>query len=196
MQWILDNIVELTGSLLGIVYVLLASKQNVWCWLVGNISVALYIVVFFMAKLYGDVLLQFFYLIMGFYGWYLWLNNNKENEKTSIRLIDKQSLILLTVITLLGTFIIGFLLSYTDNTIPYWDGFTTALGLAGTWMTAKKYLESWLMWIFANFVCVGVYYYKGLYPTVVFYFIMAVLAYRGYLIWRNELKSEGVCLKK
>jgi len=189
LHWVLVNKTELTGSVLGIIYVLLASRQNVWCWLSGIISCGLYIVVFLGQKLYGDMLLQVFYLLVGFYGWYIWLKRTDKKTGTSISRM-RLTLILWCLLAIgIMTFAFGFLLTFTDDPIPYWDGFTNALGLTGTWMTARKYIENWGLWIFTNLVCVGIYFYKGLYPTVVFYFIMAVLAYRAYLIWNRELKK-------
>ena len=189
IEWIIANYVELVGAVLGIVYVLLAIRQNIWCWSVGIVSVAFYILIFYMVRLYGDMSLQIFYLIMGFYGWYAWFYAKGSADKLNISKIKRPILIIMFLAVVLMTPLFGYILTYTDDPIPYWDGFTTALGLVGTWMTARKYLENWLLWIFANIVCVGVYYYKELYPTVVFYAIMAVLAYRGYLIWGKELKQ-------
>lgn len=187
IDWITHNYIELIGSLLGIAYVLLAIKQNILCWLIGIISCAIYMVVFFVTKLYGDMSLQAFYLVMGFYGWYAWYKQNDSTGKIVITSVSRSVFLWLLFSIVTMTWAFGYILTFTDDPIPYWDGFTNALGLAGTWMTARKYLENWLLWIFANVVCVGIYFYKGLYPTVVFYAIMALLAYRGYLIWQKEL---------
>ncbi|MDD3876342.1 MAG: nicotinamide riboside transporter PnuC [Bacteroidales bacterium] len=190
INWLSTHAVELTGSILGILYVLYASRQNIWCWLLGIISCALYIIVFFTAKLYGDMSLQVFYLVLGFYGWYSWLKKTKDDVNPAIKNTSKVLFIWVLISVLIMTLGFGYLLTFTDDPIPYWDGFTNALGITGTWMTARKYIENWLLWIFANLVCVGVYMYKGLYPTVVFYLIMTLLAYRAYLIWYKELNAQ------
>ncbi len=137
------------------------------------------------------MLLQVFYLVVGFYGWYLWLRKKKKQQQTQIRIMPlKMRLFTLSAIVLM-TWICGYLLTFTDDPIPYWDGFTNALGLTATWMTARKYIENWWLWIFTNLVCCGIYYYKELYPTVVFYLIMALLAYRAAIIWNKELKTKN-----
>lgn len=190
-NWILDNYIELIGSILGVFYVLLASKQNIWCWLMGIVSCALYIFVFFAARLYGDMALQFFYLIMGFYGWYAWFIKKNGKKVLKINTIKHSFIVFMLLSVSAMTVIFGYMLSFTNNPIPYIDGFTSALGLAGTWMTARKYIENWWLWIFANTFCVGVYLYRDLYPTAIFYLIMAILAYRGYIIWKNEFKFQN-----
>ncbi len=186
-DWMVENYIELIGSCLGIIYVLLASRQNIWCWLIGILSCGLYIMVFFIEKLYGDMSLQVFYLIMGIYGWILWHSKRNNSEEIKIHYIKLFQFIYLLVFIFISTVGFGYILSLTEDPIPYWDGFTNALGLAGTWMTARKYIENWLLWIFANIVCAAIYYYKGLYPTVVFYLIMSLLALRGYYLWKKEI---------
>ncbi len=188
-NWLSANIIEVAATVLGISYVLLAIKQNIWCWLLGIVSVALYIIIFFTERLYGDAALQLFYLFFGFYGWYHWYFGSAKPNSLPVTSIPKKTAWVLAVAIALSSFVFGYVLSFTDSDIPYWDGFTTALGLAATWMTARKYLENWLLWIFANAVCVGVYYYKGLYPTVFYYIILALLAYRGYTIWKKDIKT-------
>lgn len=137
------------------------------------------------------MLLQAFYLLVGFYGWYLWLRKEKQTQQTRISHMPfKMRLITIIVIGLM-TVVFGYLLTLTDDPIPYWDGFTNALGLAATWMTARKYLENWWLWIFTNLLCCIIYYFKELYPTVIFYFIMAVLAYRAAIIWNKELNIKN-----
>ncbi len=56
---------------------------------------------------------------------------------------------------------------FTDSPIPYWDAFTTALSFTATWMLARKILEHWILWIIVDAVSMGLYLYRGLYPTLV-----------------------------
>jgi len=191
--WISSNHIELLASVLGIVYVILATRQNIWCWLAGIINVALYIFIFFDARLYGDMSLQMVYLLLSIYGWYSWKYGRSGGKEklniTSLKL--KRSMFLLMIVVILSV-LFGYMLSYTNSDIPYWDGLTTALGLIATWMTARKILENWLVWIFTDLLCVGIYYYKELNPTAVFYLIMTILAVIGYYKWKRSMKEETV----
>ncbi|MDT8307893.1 MAG: nicotinamide riboside transporter PnuC [Bacteroidales bacterium] len=193
IHYLTAHYIEVAGFILGIGYVLLAMKQNVWCWILGIGNVILYIIVFYDSALYGDMMLQIFYLFMSFYGLYSWLTVKKTVSTKSGSAISTTSkkvwagiLIFVIVISISG----GYLLSFTDNTIPYWDGITTALGLAATWMTAKKLLENWLVWIFTDLLCTVLYFYKSLYPTSIFYLIMSILAIIGYYRWRKEINNH------
>ncbi len=190
IRWIALNYLEVIGSILGIVYVILATKQNIWCWYAGIVNVSIYIFVFIDARLYGDMALQMFYLVMSFYGWYKW-KYTKTDKKSELRIsnISLNLFWLILAITIVLSVGFGYLLTFTNTDVPRWDGVTTALGLIGTWMTAKKYIENWLVWIVANILCVGIYFYKELYPTVGFYTIITILAIIGYYQWKKEIKK-------
>lgn len=190
--WLAEHWIELLASLLGILYVLLALKQNIWCWPVGLVNVALYILVFYRARLFGDMVLQGFYMVMAVYGWYNWKYGKSGQEADTLKItkIPLKTFGVMILLTAAASWGFGYVLSRTVSTIPYWDGATTALGLAGTWMTARKYLENWLFWIFTDLLCVGVYFYKGLHLTVVFYAVLAVMAGIAYIEWRKEYKKN------
>jgi nicotinamide mononucleotide transporter len=189
IQWVTLNYIEVIGSIIGIIYVILATKQNIWCWYAGIINVTIYIFVFFDARLYGDMALQMFYLVMSFYGWYEWkFSKTVKSKKVGISNIKRNLLLFVFVVTIILSIGFGYLLTFTKTDVPHWDGVATALGLIGTWMTARKYLENWLVWIVTNIICVGIYFYKGLYPTVGFYTIITILAVIGYFKWKKELQ--------
>ncbi len=80
---------------------------------------------------------------------------------------------------------------FTDSTIPGWDAFTTALSIVATWMLARKILEHWFIWVLVNIVSVGLYIYKGLFPTVVLFIVYATMAIVGYFEWRKEMRINA-----
>lgn len=189
MEWLANNWIELTASVLGVAYVFLALKQKVLCWPVGIVNVGMYIYVFFQARLYGDMALQAFYLVMGFYGWYRWsFGKNSGEEKLPIVRIKRRTGIVLAILTAISTIIFGIILTASSSSIPYWDGATTALGLAATWMTARKHLENWLVWVFTDLLCTGIYIYKELHMTSVLYFVLAIVAIFGWYEWKKNLR--------
>ncbi|MBN2863150.1 MAG: nicotinamide mononucleotide transporter [Bacteroidales bacterium] len=84
-SWIIDNYIEIFGAVTGIIYVFLEIRQNIWLWPVGIITSAVYIWVFFDGKLYADMSLQGYYLVISILGWYWWLKKRngggREEEK-------------------------------------------------------------------------------------------------------------------
>ena len=99
-----------------------------------------------------------------------------------------------TGIILIITFVIIFagiwfvLERFTDSTIPGWDAFTTALSIVATWMLAHKIIEHWYLWMIVNVVSIGLYLYKGLYPTVILFIVYAIMAFVGLREW-NRVKA-------
>ena len=63
---------EVVAVIAAIAYLLLAIRQNIWCWLGAAISTAIYVYLFFDAKLYMESALNLFYLGMAIYGWSVW----------------------------------------------------------------------------------------------------------------------------
>ena len=98
---------------------------------------------------------------------------------------------------LAGTFLVAFaaiafvLIRWTDSTVPYGDSFTTAMSIVGMWMLAQKYVEQWLVLIAVDVVCVGLYLYKGLYPTAGLYALYTVIAVFGYFKWLRMMKTQN-----
>ena len=60
---------EVIAVVLAIGYLLLAIRQNIWCWLCAGISTAIYVWLFIGARLYMESVLNGFYFIMAIYGW-------------------------------------------------------------------------------------------------------------------------------
>ena len=77
----------------------------------------------------------------------------------------------------------------TDSTVPWWDSFTTALSIIAMWMLAHKYVEQWLVWLVVDIVSCGLYIYKDLYFTSFLYGFYAVIAFSGYLKWKQLMNS-------
>ncbi len=71
-DWITGNFFEIFGAVTGILYVFLEIRQTLWLWPVGIITSAVYIWVFFSGKLYADMSLQGYYLVISILGWYWW----------------------------------------------------------------------------------------------------------------------------
>ncbi|MPQ45976.1 nicotinamide riboside transporter PnuC [Marinifilum sp. N1E240] len=195
MDWIIDNIIEIIGTIAGLIFLYLEIKQNKWLWPVGLLTSVMYIYVFFVAKLYADMSLQFYYVFISIYGWIIWSHGSNQSKKELpvTHLSRKLFLILFGVSMAIYVFISYVLVNFTDGSVPYWDAFTTALSIVATWMLARKILEQWLVWVVVNSVSLGLYIYKGLYPTSILFFFYTVLAVIGYLQWKKDmLRSQAM----
>jgi len=187
--WVQDHLIEILGALFGLLYLYLSIRQNILLWPVGLLTSLMYTLVFFQSRLYADMSLQVYYIIISIYGWYYWIIHRKKSEKNivSIKRISRNLFVVLLLISAILWLIISFILiKYTDADLPILDAFTTALSITATWMLAKKYLEHWLFWVVIDAVSTGLYIYKGLYPTVILFIVYTTLAITGYLEWKKS----------
>ena len=182
------SIIESTAVFFSVLYVVLAIKENIWCWGAAAISVILYIYICYTAQLYPETGLQFFYLLMAIYGYYQW-NKNDSSSKIQQWTITKHLFILL--LGALLTFLMGFYFSiYTNAAMPLVDSFTTVFSVFATYMVTKKVIENWLYWIVIDAVSVYLYFSRDLQLTSLLFLAYTVIAVFGYFSWlkrNNEL---------
>lgn len=179
---------ELLAVLTGVVYVVLASRNNPWCWPWGIVSSALWAyAAYLLFDLYVDALLQVFYVIMGIYGWYQWTRGQQGQMLPITRLSSSQHLVIIPV-GLGMSFIIGYLFAaYTPAAATYLDAFTTVFSIAATFMVVHRKLDNWLYWIVVDSVYCYLYFSRGGYLFALLFVVYTVIAISGYLKWRKEL---------
>ena len=188
--WQHQTWLEIIGVITGLLCVYLAAVNNIWNWPLAIISVGIYIFIFFDARLYADMGLQFYFLGMNIYGWYYWSRKPATEKKTPVMRITRREVLLCVIAIIIFTFILGSVLKYTPASYPYIDSFCTACSLVAQVFLARKVLENWLIWIFVDIIYVGVYIFKGLDLTAVMYAIYVGIALLGYIDWKKDYKKQ------
>ncbi|MEA1872819.1 MAG: nicotinamide riboside transporter PnuC [Bacteroidota bacterium] len=196
-DWIVQNWFELIAAFLGVIGVFLQIYQKPLYWLVSLVMVSMYIWVYFDSGFYADMSLQVYYFVISIYGWLFWMFGKKKQTVNTAKKdipvtnLTRKSLIVSALISLVLFVGIYLILKYlTDSSVPLGDAFTTALSFVATWMLARKILENWLFWIVADIVSVGLYIYKGLYPTAALFAFLTVMAVFGYFTWKKDMVSR------
>ncbi len=195
IKWLSGNCIELLGAVLGIAYIFFSIRQSILTWPVGLLTSVLYVWVFFASKLYADMGLQMYYVVISIYGWYEWLRGNQSNHSVPIKVSRLSSKLgfMLSIVSLFLFFLIWFILkNYTDSPVPMADALSTALSIVATWMLARKILEHWLVWIFVDAFSIGLFIYKDLLPTVILFVVYTVMAVAGFIEWKKEIVVEKV----
>lgn len=186
----MTSAVEAAAVLLGIAAVYLSTRQHVWTYPLGIVSVFLYIDIFYQVRLYADMGLQVFFIVLQAYGWYEWLYGGENRTVLRVSRLPRRHAVAAAAAGAVGTALLGVTLHrYTDASLPYIDSFLAVLSMAGQWMMARKYLESWYVWIAVNVGSIGMYGVKGLYFTMGLYAVYLVLAEVGRREWAAELRS-------
>ncbi len=183
--------IEITATIMTLICVVLTARQHIWCWPTGLVAVVLYGWIFYEAKLYSDFGLQIVYVFMQLYGWYHWLYGGRERAALPVTRQSAPQNAAWAALALAGTLGLGYVMaSRTDASLPYADAFTTVTALVAQWLLARKKLESWLLWIVIDIVCVRNYWLKELTVTTGLYTILLVLAVVGYFTWWKSMNAN------
>ena len=184
--------IEVTAAVFGVVCVALFARQSVWAWPTGLVQVALFVYVFYEARLYADFGLHIVYVGLQLYGWYHWLYGPRDDRPLPVTRLTPAAAVCWVSVAAAGTTGLGYVLdTFTNADYPYWDSAIAALSLVAQYLIARKVLENWLFWIVVNVLGIGLYWVKGLYPTTVLYCVFLVLAVWGYLAWRRALSAPA-----
>ncbi len=184
---------ELIAVIAALFYVVLAAKENSWCWPAALISTIIYTVIFYDVYLWMDSLLQLYYIAMAIYGWYCWRQSStKVNASQKIQswplLLHGKMIVLLLAISL----ILGWVMAnYTPTDFPYLDSATTVFAVFATYLVAKKVLENWLYWIVIDAVSIYLYIEKELTPTAVLFVLYVIIAIYGYMQWLTKHDNDS-----
>lgn len=190
---------ELAGTVSSLIYLYYSIREKILCWPWGILASAISIFVFFIARLYADMGLQFYYLFISAYGWYFWIHGKKDsgNEGAVITRTTKMQWFYLIIAGVGTYFLILSMLLYVPSwleiersSMPYLDAFTTAAGIIATWMLARKLIEHWLIWIVVDMMSMGMYLYKGLYFYAFLFLVYTAGAVLGYVEWKKSISLK------
>jgi len=186
--------IEIPTAFFGILYVILAAKENIWCWASAGISASLQILIFYNNGYPAQSALQIFYLIMAVYGYIMW---NKQDQEEIKEWSAKTHLYLMLIGSIM-IFVIGFILTeFFESSYPLLDSLTTVFSVLACYMVAMKVLESWLYWIIIDILIVYLCYvqienYNAIeeYFLILLYLTYSVIAIYGYFSWIRKMKTK------
>jgi nicotinamide mononucleotide transporter len=183
------NLLQIPCTILGVVVVLLNAKEKVLAWPLTMVATVLGLFIYYEKGLYAKCALNIIYLTFGLYGWYQWLYGNKHKTSLQVSKTSPRTLGILLLSGLLSALVLRIMLvKHTYATLVCADSAHTAFCLIAQWMTARKKLESWILWGIADVLFTVVCYQKELYwfsGLHAFYFFLAVHGYRS---WRQTYR--------
>ena len=83
MDWTL--ILQIVGTTLGLIYLWLEYKANIWLWIVGAIMPMVHGIIYLNEGIYGDAAMQLYYVAAGIYGLIIWKRKPKKSDEGRIR---------------------------------------------------------------------------------------------------------------
>lgn len=190
-----DSPIAVTSAFFGITYTFLAGKGNPICYLFGIMGSGFYGYLSFHNALWGNLLLYMgYYIPMQVVGFFKWNSHLKTGSSEIIKTsLSKKERLILSAITLILTAFAIVILYFTQDKKPIIDGITTVFSLAGMYLTVRRAIEQWGVWIFVNGLSAimwGLIALSGekVYSTVIMWSVYFVLGIYFYFCWKKELK--------
>ena len=194
-NFIVQNWLEITAVIFAILYLILAVKQNILCWIAGIISSVLYFFIMQKAELYMEAYLQVFYVVMGIYGWSQWSASNASNPSFIVNTWSKYQHMIAISIILALSLLSGFLLErYTDAALPFLDALVSWGAVVATYMVAKKLLENWIYWFVIDATSIFLFIERGLWLSALLFVTYLVIIFFGYQSWNKVRGGQKYCL--
>lgn len=178
---------QIIGTTLGLVYLWLEYKANIWVWIIGAIMPLVHGVLYLTKGIYADAAMQLYYVAAGAYGLMVWRRKPKSSDDGKIRHTPANWIgWLVAVYAVLHVVLYLLLTEFTDSRVPFFDSMSTALSITAMWMLSRKLVEQWLVWLVVDMISVGLYFYKGIPLTALLYTIYCILAVVGYIRWHKQ----------
>ena len=192
-EFISAHWLDITTTLLGLLYILFEYRASAWLWAVGFLMQTLGIVLYYQKGLYADCGMEFYYLSMTIYGYWKWVRGAANQQALPITRFPRKLIIPWCALILAVWGIIYWLLiTFTNSNVPLIDSFTTALSIVGIWALAHKYLEQWFIWIVVDVVTCGLYFYKDIPFKGGLYALYIIIAVFGYRKWKQMIDNRSI----
>ncbi|MFN5909851.1 MAG: nicotinamide riboside transporter PnuC [Bacteroidota bacterium] len=184
------TVVEWIAVFASLAYVIFIARKSSVGWFFAVISSGVYVYICFVSQLYLETLLQIFYVGMACWGWFSWHRSENSAEFiTRWRSYHHLQYILFSAVL---TLLLGYLFdTFSDQSLPYLDAFTTVFSIGATFMVVRRVLENWVYWVIIDMVSVYLYYYKELNMTALMYSAYTVIAIFGYYKWLKAYRKQA-----
>lgn len=175
---------------LAVIYLVLAIRQNPWCWAAAIASASIYLFLMFGARLYTQSVLQLFYVAMAVYGWVCWRRGGTDEGLPVTSWAARDHLVPLLIIALSGL-ALGLLMDrFTDAAAPWLDAMAASGAVVTTWMVARKVLQNWIYWFVIDLGSAWLYASQGLALTALLFVVYTLLTVVGYRSWRASMNGH------
>ena len=183
--------IEIICTILGIIQGILIMLNKRSNWIIYALQMLFLVIFSYNAKLYGDLTQNLFYFFFCIYSWWIW---KKGGIADKIKVLSNNNRIIITLIICLLTGIVGFILSKTDDPMPYTDTFTTITTFAALFLTSIRRIEAWIIWFFNDIAYMYQYFYLPDQAIYLFglYCIWTILAIITLINWIRIYKTQNI----
>lgn len=191
----MTNPLEWVAVLLGIANIILLVRRSIWNFPVGIVMVLLYFEIFREARLYSDMLLQIFFLLVQLWGWIVWQRAGGMEGPIRVQRLSNGERAAWLVGTIVATLVWGWgMHRFTDAAAPWWDAAVAMGSVASQILLTRRAIENWVGWILVDAFAISLYANRGLGLTAGLYVLFLILSIVGLVQWlraEEEAKKAG-----
>lgn len=144
-----SSFIALTTACLGIAYVLLVKYKSKHAMTIGAIQCALYAILAFQNRVFGDVILNTYNVCFLTYGYFQW-SKNSNGDEVETRKLTKKQLIILIAATIGIYSIMTLILTKLQSYNPYLDAFNTTFSCIAMFLCTTRFSAQWFYWNCTN----------------------------------------------
>jgi nicotinamide mononucleotide transporter len=184
------NPLEIIAVALGLANVGLLVRRSIWNYPFGMAMVALYLVIFWQARLYGEAVLQVFFFVVQGWGWWLWARAGGLVQMVQVERMGWRARATTLVLVAALSLGIGWAMArFTDAALPYADAAIAGASIVAQVLLAMRRAENWALWIAINVLSVWVYVSRELYLTAGLYVMFLCMAIAGLIAWARAARA-------
>ncbi len=185
-------IIDAIAAISGIFCVVLCAKGKKSQYIWGFFNIVGYVIIAFVNKYYGEVMLNaLYYLPSQFIGYYLWNKNMNDDTKDvkgkKLNLVQSIILVILIVVGVIGYKVV---LDYLSGTKTLLDSASTVTSVVANALMMMRYREQWLLWIIIDIITVVMWALVGDYVMVTMWAVYTINAFYGYYNWTKIAKEN------
>jgi nicotinamide mononucleotide transporter len=187
----LIHLVEPVAAILGFIYVYFIASERSIGWLFGILSAFFYAIFFYKMSTLGLFSQQVAYIILGFYGLITWSAKKNPLPVRSIGFSVWKWVLLSVILGLIFATLIKLVGASKNNSVivpnsrEILDAQFFVFSLLATWLTTRKILENWHIWIVVNIVGTIWFAYEHWWSTSALYLAYLFLAINGLKKWKK-----------
>ncbi len=192
----LIHYIEIFAFVTGIAYILLEIGQKKFMWVIGIATGIACAFSFAVQHLYASAGLNFYYVLVSFWGLYQWRKDEKKLDGNSSSDIHLNKLGTGTAVTSAIVFVLGSaaliaLLRKIGGSETEMDAVTAVMSAIATWWLAKSYAQQWLIWIAADLFSTVLCFSAGMNWMGLLYIFYTGSAIYGYVHWKRKGETVG-----
>lgn len=195
MDWM-----QLFTLVTGVLYMILEIRHHNLMWVVGIVTSAAAMWVFFRQGLYASFGLNAYYLVTAIIGLWHWSRDRRRFLSDADTVIEKmaaedtivlnrltlKTAIISLIVTVAGTLVLAYVMKRFEDPMSYLDSTVTVLSAVATWWLVRSYIEQWWLWILADTLSTVLCLSQGMWWMAVLYAAYTVTAIIGLRYWHRH----------